>query len=489
MRLGWLPPPRLDGIAAVSGLVLALLASPAEASDWTTFDGNPARAAWLNASSGIGLGNVQRLKLRWVIRLDSLADSTPLLLEHPQGGLHGRPSMVFVTDSAGTSYGIDASSGAIVWRFRTTGIGARITNATGVLDPAAGAVYVPGLDAFVHKLDAATGKELVTPGFPARVSLVPRKEKLNSPLTVANGYLYVATSGYFDKKPYVGHVITVRLADGKTTVFNALCANLHTLLTYGECPSSRAGIWSRSGVVVDPDASMQGRVYVATGNGEYAPAKFDYGDSLVALSADGTTLADTFTPSDYRRLAASDLDLGSTGPAMLPPVANSATPLMAVQGGKSGVLYLVNRAALGGVGGDLQRIPLPHAVLSTPAVWRDAAGRVWVFLGQVSEVRAFTVATSGLGRSRLQRQWVAAVRGTSPVVANGLVFLAATNSLVALDAQTGNVVWSAHNAGGTIGGVHWQSPIVVNGTVFVSDERAKLYAYGLSGYPPRSPAR
>jgi outer membrane protein assembly factor BamB len=75
------------------------------------------------------------------------------------------------------------------------------------------------------------------------------------------------------------------------------------------------------------------------------------------------------------------------------------------------------------------------------------------------------------------------------VVANGLVFLAATNSLVALDAQTGNVVWSAHNAGGTIGGVHWQSPIVVNGTVFVSDERAKLYAYGLSGYPPRSPAR
>jgi outer membrane protein assembly factor BamB len=51
----------------------------------------------------------------------------------------------------------------------------------------------------------------------------------------------------------------------------------------------------------------------------------------------------------------------------------------------------------------------------------------------------------------------------------------------AFDARSGKIVWSTTNssAGGTIGGVHWQSPIVVNGWIYVSDEAGPLTAYSL----------
>jgi len=36
-----------------------------------------------------------------------------------------------------------------------------------------------------------------------------------------------------------------------------------------------------------------------------------------------------------------------------------------------------------------------------------------------------------------------------------------------------------HGAGRTIGPVHWESPIVVNGWVYCSDENGQLTAYAL----------
>jgi outer membrane protein assembly factor BamB len=71
--------------------------------------------------------------------------------------------------------------------------------------------------------------------------------------------------------------------------------------------------------------------------------------------------------------------------------------------------------------------------------------------------------------------------GTSPVVSNGIVFVAMDNALLALDTLTGKTLWSSANASAlhTIGPVHWESPIVVNGWVYCSDENGKLTAYAL----------
>jgi len=54
--------------------------------------------------------------------------------------------------------------------------------------------------------------------------------------------------------------------------------------------------------------------------------------------------------------------------------------------------------------------------------------------------------------------------------------------LVALDALTGNELWSSASpgVGGTIGGVHFQSPIVVNGWVCCADRNGNLSAYALA---------
>ncbi len=51
---------------------------------------------------------------------------------------------------------------------------------------------------------------------------------------------------------------------------------------------SVSGIWARGGAVVDPDSTMNGRIYVSTGNGDFDANRggFNYGDSVLSLSAD-----------------------------------------------------------------------------------------------------------------------------------------------------------------------------------------------------------
>lgn len=471
----------------------ALTASPrhARADDWPVFGHDPARSGVDVGERVLNTGNVHKLRARWQIAFPNaeVADSTPILLDGVL--VHGkRVPMLFQTTKNGVTYGIDALSGSILWHFATRG--PKITNSTSAADPGRTAIYVPGVDGFVRKLDAATGRELSAPGFPARITRMVDTEKDASPLNVANGYLYATTSGYLgDAPPYDGHVVEVRLSDGHHYVFNSLCSNDRKLPTPTSCPYSDSGIWSRGGAVVDPDPAMNGQVYVATGNGNFDANRggHNYGDSVIGLSAGPLTAVGNYTPADYQKLDNEDLDLGSTSPALLPRRSNSSTPLMLVQGGKDAILRLVNRDPLPGVGGELQEVALPTQLFATPAVWNDAAGRTWIFVAFPSSVAAYRLKTVG-GRSRLIGGWQVSPgqtsgEGTSPVVANGIVFVAFDNALVALDALTGNELWSSamRGAGKTIGPVHWESPIVVNGWVYCSDENGHLTAYALPQAP------
>ena len=231
---------------------------------------------------------------------------------------------------------------------------------------------------------------------------------------------------------------------------------------------------------------MRGRVYVATGNGDFDAARGgnDYGDSVLALSADGMSLESSYTPTDYAALESGDIDLGSTAPALLPREAHSRTPLLAVQGGKDAMLRLLNRQSLGGIGGELQRIDLRSGLFSAPAVRSDQSGRTWIYIGLQDELQAYRLVTDAQGTSRLVRTWLSHLsgrspEGTSPVICNGVVFVATSGAIEAFDADSGRRLWSstASSAGGTIGAVHWQSPIAVNGWVYCSDQNGRLTAY------------
>jgi len=155
-----------------------------------------------------------------------------------------------------------------------------------------------------------------------------------------------------------------------------------------------------------------------------------------------------------------------------------------VQGGKDSILRLVDRANLPGVGGELQQINLPTLLYATPAVWTDARNRVWIYASFPQEIQAYQLQTNARGKSSLVNVWNSHAgstngEGTSPVVSNGIVFVAMDNALLALDALTGKQLWSSANTRHTIGPVHWESPIVVNGWVYCSDENGKLTAYAL----------
>lgn len=466
-------------------LVVAASATAARAEDWPLFGHDPARTGVDVGGTAIDAANVHRLRMRWQISLGTVADSTPIFLERVQVRGRIRP-MLFQTDKNGTTYGIDALTGRIHWRFATHG--PKITTSTPAADPSGLAIYVPGVDGMVHKLDASTGRELGAAGFPARITRMMLTEKDASALNLANGYLYATTSGYLgDAPPYIGHVVSVRLSDGATHVFNSLCSTLVKLPEPTSCPASDSGIWGRGGAVVDPDPSMNGAIYATTGNGEFdvRGGGDDYGDSVIGLSADVKQLLGHYTPSDYAQLDSGDVDLGSTSPAVLPRQPASKTPLMIAQGGKDAIFRLINRAPLPGIAHELQEISLPAALFSTPAVWTEG-NRTWLFLGLPQDVDAYVLLTDSAGDSRLRGVWHSPAgsthgEGTSPVVSNGVVFVAFDGAIVALNARSGRLLWSSaqRRALLTIGPVHWESPIVVDGAVYCSDENGHLTAYSL----------
>jgi outer membrane protein assembly factor BamB len=465
----------------------AAAAGPAGASDWPVFGGSPARSG-VDAGDDVTLTarNAGELREAWRVQLGSVADSAPIFLSRVT--IAGRPTpMLYITALDGTSYGIDARNGRVRWHFATHG--PKITNSM----PAAagGALYVPGVDGAVHELDPATGAERREHGFPVPITTMPRTEKDASALNAANGYLYAVTSGYLgDAPPYDGHVVSIRLSDGSSHVFNSLCSDSTALPTPDSCPQTRSGIWARAGAVVDPDPLMHGRIYVATGNGHFDASSggHDYGDSVLSLSADGAQLLGFYTPDGYDQLQDEDADLGSTAPALLPRAEHSRTPLLAVQGGKDEELRLLDRAKLPGVGGELQVIELGEMLFSAPAVWRDPKGQTWVFAGLASSLQAYRLVTDAHGTSRLIPAWSASRGATSPVVSNGVVFAATSGAIHAYDASSGAEVWSSErpSAGGTIGALHWQSPIVAEGRLYCSDESGALTAYAL---PARAAAR
>jgi hypothetical protein len=74
-----------------------------------------------------------------------------------------------------------------------------------------------------------------------------------------------------------------------------------------------------------------------------------------------------------------------------------------------------------------------------------------------------------------------AAQATSPILAGGVLFAATSHALLALDPRTGHTRWSStlDSANGSIGAIHWESPIVVGGRLYCTDEQQQLTMYQL----------
>lgn len=131
------------------------------------------------------------------------------------------------------------------------------------------------------------------------------------------------------------------------------------------------GVW-QSGR--PPVVDSSGYVYVFVGNawGAY-DGVHNFGESVLKLdAANGLNLVDWFTPSNWSDLDSNDLDLGSSGPLIIP-----GTNLLA-GAGKAGTLYVLRRNNLGKFNANdtqiVQELQItPHSVRPGPVFWQRSA--------------------------------------------------------------------------------------------------------------------
>jgi len=254
------------------------------------------------------------------------------------------------------------------------------------------------------------------------------------------------------------------------SVFNALCSDAAHVLQPGDCRAHRAGLWARSGVTYNGNDDS---VYVVASNGPY-DGKRHWGDSILRLPPDlhvanGKPL-DAYTPDEHLYLAQNDLDLGSSGLA----IAGGYGVLTA----KDSVIRVVKLADLSGhhapgwTGGEVDRAALPQGgeVLTAPAVWYDGSQQ-WIFFANDNGISAFQLVDG-----HLVEQWTSAETSrSSPVVVNGVLFGATSGRIFALDAESGDELWSD-----TLDGdIHWESPVVANGAVYITDFSGNVYGWSL----------
>jgi hypothetical protein len=207
---------------------------------------------------------------------------------------------------------------------------------------------------FAHAVDLITGAE--RPNFPVEIAgtaqnspqiFNPTDELQRPGLLLMDGVVYAGFGGHCDIPPWQGWIAGVSTSG----VLKALWTSRGTLNGNG------AAIWQSGGGIVS-DGS--GRLIVATGNGGSPAGKIpgssppaDLGESVIRLNVhtDGTVAAaDFFTPYNGTILDEVDGDLGSGGPIALPEAyfGTSAYPHVALEIGKQGILYVLNRDQLGG---------------------------------------------------------------------------------------------------------------------------------------------
>ena len=466
--------------------------------DWLQNGGDPQHSANNTLETILGPSNVANLQLLYQVALPAAADGAPVYLSAVPTQ-NGTQDLIFSTTKAGHIVALDASNGSIVWS-RQYGTGSSVTNSSPAIDPNRQYVYSYGLDGYVHKYQVGDGTEILGAGWPELVTLKGSVEKVAGALATATSaggttYLYVITDGYNgDGGDYQGHLTTINLSNGVQHVFNSLCSDqtVHFVQSPGtpDCSARRSGMWQKDGAVYD---SVTDRVYVSTGNGPFDAntGGHNWGDSVLGLNPDGTGVGtgpvDSYTPSTYATLESGDEDLGSTGPAILPAPGYSGR--LAVQSGKDAKLRLFDLTDMSGQGGpghaggeiELQSVPQGGGVVTSPAVWVNPAdSSTWVFIANNSGSSGLKLTFPG-GVPSLVMQWKQSYGGSSPLVANNVVYFHNGNTMRAVDPTTGLVLWSdtIH-----IGGRHWQSPIVVNATLYVTDDSGHLTAWALPVVSP-----
>jgi hypothetical protein len=375
--------------------------------------------------------------------------------------------------------------------------GGHTSNTAPAVDPNRLYVYTFGMDGNIHKLNVGDGSEVTGGGWPEPIMSDAGKAREElSIVTAANGHTYLYGNAGYE----IGSQTVIDLGTGSQHVFNTVNsqdADQHITsgtyrhaMPWGHCVVYSAGLdrvfftcgtyanfvaghcWTESLLAITPD----GQTTIANGGGYPL---------------------DSYTPSNWQALINSDSDLGGgTDIILLPDGLSSKYPYLGVMGSKDGDIRIFNLANLSGqggpgnVGGALETIkaPVGGSMRSQGTTWTDPnTGIVWVFLAGDSGISAMQVVIDASGNPSLQTGWTLHNGWTtSAIMVNGILFAAvgggehsattATHHLQAINPTNGAITWSA-----AIGQFHWTSPIVANGIVYMCDGNSGGFGSGLNG--------
>jgi hypothetical protein len=352
------------------------------------------------------------------------------------GQLYGQPLVdtgrVYAATENDTVYALAANSGAVLWSthvgtpFNRTSVPGLCGNinptvgitSTPVIDPARGELFVvaaeqvPGNAAHhLIGLDLYTGAVLLDEVIDhGGAGFDPAHELQRASLAITDGRVIAGFGGNDgDCEPYHGLVVSAP-EDGSAP---------STFVVANQPGDSQGAVWMGGGA---PAIDAAGNVWVSTGNSAFGSSgdTYDQSDGVLELSPTMQLLQD-FAPTTWYSDNASDADLST------PPVLVGNGLVFAI--GKSSTGFVLDQAALGGVG---------HELISQPECYgHGAAAHVGdiVYTGCGGGAAAYRVTT---GPPALTSLWSTGTGGGgSPIVAGGAVWTVGGGHLNELNLTTG----------------------------------------------------
>jgi chitodextrinase len=337
----------------------------------------------------------------------------------------------------------------------------------------------------LHALDLTTGAEKL--GGPVVISapnFVPLFHLQRPALLLNNGTVYIGFGSHGDNNTWQGWLMAYNSSTlAQQWVWHS------TDPTSG---NNEGAIWgSGNGPAVD----ASGNIYVETGNGVF-DGTTNFSDSVVKLSRAGALL-DYFTPFDQDVMQSNDIDLGSSGPIILPDALGStANPHVMIATGKVGVVYLLDQTNMGkynpAANQDLGEATvgfnttnITGGFFGQPAYWN---GNIYTIIVGDS-LRQFSVGNGTISMvSSSNSNNTFSFRGATPAVSasnitNGIVWVAditgyQSGGPVILDAYDATNVSTplysspASGSGAAAPATKFTVPTVANGKVYVGGQLA-----------------
>ncbi len=448
----------LTAVALVAQTVLAVYAAAAVPA-WTTYRHDAAR-------SGVDPDSTSPVT-------PSPAWQTPEL----DGEVYGQPlvygAYVYVATENDSVYKLDAATGAVVWSEHlatpepssiapcgdiSPSIG---VTGTPVIDPATDRIYLVGavsasgtVDHELFAVDLSSGHPIagfpimVDPPYPSGGAAVNQLQRAG--LALDGGRMLIGYGGNDgDCSTYWGWLVSAPVDGGAGPGSFQIDAGY-----------SEGAVWGAGNA---PAIDAAGNVFLATGNGKgNSSSDPAYGDAVVKLNASASPL-DWWAPPDWQSLDASDRDLGSSLPSLLPGG-------LVFQSGKDGNGYLLNGAGLGHVGAAAAEASGFCAGGSYGGAVYDA-GNSTIYAACNAGLRALVLGSGSPPSLAAKPGFSAPSDATGPpMIAGGLVWVTnySSGTLSGLDPASGMTRshFSIPENGSTVN--HFASPSAGAGRLFVA---------------------